>query len=320
MSFFESTIVHTLPLLPKGLVRRFSSRYIAGESMEDALQVVQKLNQRSILGTVDLLGEDILEPAEAATNRQAYGDLLTALNEHRLDGNISVKLTAMGLKISRDLCLEQIAALLEHARRLDNFVRIDMEDSTCTTPTLEIYRELRNSFDNVGVVIQAYMRRSHDDVRELAAMKANVRLCKGIYIENRTIAYRDREIVQRNYADLLAHLLNAGCYVGIATHDELLVWEGLRLVRDLQLDRTQYEFQMLLGVDEMLRDILVDAGHRLRVYIPFGDRWYEYSMRRLKENPRIAVYILKNLLAGLRGAGRPEVEPPGLDLRRSREP
>jgi len=213
-----------------------------------------------------------------------------------------------------------MTALLDHARQLDNFVRIDMEDSTCTTPTLEIYRELRKSYDNVGVVIQAYMRRSHDDVRELAAMKANVRLCKGIYVESRHIAYRDRDIVQRNFADLLAHLLDAGCYVGIATHDELLVWEGLRLVRDAQLDRTRYEFQMLLGVDQTLRDILVEAGHRLRVYVPFGKRWYEYSMRRLKENPRIAGYILKNLFSNLKsGAGR-GVEPPGLDLRRSREP
>lgn len=306
MSFFESTLVHALPLLPRGLVRRFSSRYIAGSSMEDALQVVERLNQRSMMGTVDLLGEDIVESGEAVTNRQAYGELLTALDEHQLDGNISVKLTAMGLKISRDLCLEQMAALLEHAQSLNNFVRMDMEDSTCTTPTLEIYRELRNSYDNVGVVIQAYMRRSHDDVRELATMKANVRLCKGIYVEDRTIAYRERDIVQRNYADLLAHLLHAGCYVGIATHDELLVWEGLRLVRDAQLDRSRYEFQMLLGVDQTLRDILVDAGHRLRVYVPFGKLWYEYSMRRLKENPRIAGYILKNLFSSLRSPASSE--------------
>jgi proline dehydrogenase len=302
MSLIENTIVRTLPLMPRGLVRRFSSRYIAGESMDDALRVVRDLNARSILGTVDVLGEDILEASEAVTNRKAYGDLLTAMHEHRLDGNISVKLTAMGLKISRELCLEQMTELLEHARSLENFVRIDMEDSSCTTPTLEVYRELRKEYDNVGVVIQAYMRRSHDDIKELASMKANVRLCKGIYLESRTIAYRDRDLVQRNFADLLSHLLGAGCYVGIATHDELLVWEALRLIRDLELPHDDYEFQMLLGVDETLRDILVRAGHRLRVYVPFGKRWYEYSMRRLKENPRIAGYIVKNLFARLKPA------------------
>jgi proline dehydrogenase len=171
-----------------------------------------------------------------------------------------------------------------------------MEDSTCTEATLALYDRLRRDADNVGVVIQAYLRRSLDDVDRLVERRANVRLCKGIYIESRNIAYRDRDIVRRNFALLLERLLRGGCYVGIATHDEILAWEGIRLVRELRLSTDRYEFQMLLGVDEPLRRILIGSGHRLRVYVPFGERWYEYSLRRLKENPRMAGYVLKNIL------------------------
>lgn len=295
MSLLERTIVTTLPLLPRSLVRRFSARYIAGEHVADALRVVADLNRQNILGTIDLLGEDILHADQAVATRQIYQELLTDIHERGLRCNISVKLTALGLKIDADLCLAEMTTLAEHAARLGNFVRIDMEDSSCTTPTLDLYRKLRERFENVGVVIQAYLRRSLADVEALARMGANVRICKGIYVESRRIAYWDRAIVQRNFVDLLTRLLEAGCYVGIATHDELLVWESLRLIRDRGLDRSRFEFQMLLGVDLTLRTILVESGHRLRVYVPFGKRWYEYSLRRLKENPRIARYAFKNL-------------------------
>ena len=283
-------------MLPRALVRRFSARYIAGEAARDALRVVGDLNRQSILGTIDLLGEDIGREKEARATGDAYRELITGIDREQLDCNISVKLTALGLKIDVDLCLEEMTHLLEHAKRLGNFVRIDMEDSSCTESTLGVYRRLRERFENVGVVIQAYLRRSAEDVKELVRLGANVRLCKGIYIEPRRIAYRDRTIVQRNFTALLETLLTGGCYVAIATHDELLTWEGERIVRSLELEPSRYEFQMLLGVEEPLRRILVEAGHRMRAYVPFGRQWYEYSMRRLKENPQIAGYALKNFL------------------------
>jgi proline dehydrogenase len=296
MSLFDRTVAAALPLVPRPVVRRFSARYIAGETPEDALRAVAALNRDGAMGTVDVLGEDIHRPEDAEATRSGYERILRGLSEARLEGNISVKLTALGLKIDRELALEQTARLCREARSLGNFVRIDMEDSSCTEDTLAIFHRLRAEFDNVGIVIQAYLRRSLDDVDRLVEMRANVRLCKGIYVEPRAIAYRDREIVRRNFAFLLERLLRGGCYVGIATHDEILAWEGLRLVRELRLPRDRYEFQMLLGVDEALRRILLAAGHRLRVYVPFGERWYQYSLRRLKENPRIAGYALRNLL------------------------
>ena len=296
MSIVDRTLSATLPLVPRSLVRRFSARYIAGESQEQALDVVAALNREGAMATLDVLGEDLTQRHEAEATRLIYERLLDAIVERKLEANISVKLTAMGLKIDPGLALEQMTQLCAHAKRLGSFVRIDMEDSTCTEATLALYDRLRQDADNVGVVIQAYLRRSVDDVDRLVERRANVRLCKGIYIESRKIAYRDRDIVRRNYAFLLERLLKGGCYVGIATHDEILAWEGMRLVRELRLPTDSYEFQMLLGVDEPLRRILIGAGHRLRVYVPFGERWYQYSLRRLKENPQMAGYVLKNLL------------------------
>ena len=295
MSLLDRTIVAVLPLVPRSVVRHFSARYIAGETTEHALQVVRELNNQGVMATIDVLGEDILRAEEAQATCQDYCEILSLLHRDGLDGNISVKLTALGLKLEHDLCLDQMRLLLEHARKFGNFVRIDMEDSSCTGDTLELYRELRRDFDNVGVVIQAYMRRSAADIDQLIDLQANVRLCKGIYIEPRRIAYRDRVIVQRNFAALLERLMRGGCYVGVATHDELLAWEALQIIRALELPSERYEFQMLLGVDEELRQILLDAGHRMRVYVPFGKRWYEYSMRRLKENPKIAGYAFKSM-------------------------
>jgi len=296
MSLFDRTLIATLPLMPKVIVQRFSARYIAGESDEDAMRVVRELNRETVMGTVDVLGEHTSAPEAARETLGIYKELLNAVDRQGLDCNISVKLSAVGLKIDTEFCMELMTELMEHAGRIGNFVRIDMEDSTCTSATLEIHRRLRERFDNVGVAIQAYLRRTDDDVDQLRELRANVRLCKGIYVEDRRIAYRDRTIIQRNFVHLLERLLEGGCYVGIATHDELLAWEAQRLVRALQLAPSQYEFQMLLGVDEMLRRTLVEAGHRMRVYVPYGRRWYEYSMRRLKENPKIAGYVLKNLL------------------------
>jgi proline dehydrogenase len=307
-------------------VHLVAKRYIAGPALVDAMRVVRVLNAEGAMGTVDILGEDITERTAAEAAARAYVDVLEAIRRERLDSNISVKLSALGLRIDPELCHALMRTVVGAAREHGAFVRIDMEDSSVTSVTLEMYKRLRREFANVGVVLQACLRRTLADARELAQIKANVRLCKGIYREPRAIAYQDREIVRRNYAAILETLLRAGSYVGIATHDELLVWEGLRLVQQLGLTREEYEFQMLLGVEDELRHILVAGGHRLRVYIPFGAQWYGYSMRRLKENPQVAGYVFKAMLASAFGkrpapAGRAApVVRPAASAEREREP
>lgn len=295
MSLLDRAVSLTLPLVPKPVVRYFSRRYIAGSGVEDAFRVVRDLEREGACATLDILGEDVSEKGETLDNTRRYQDLVRRISSERAaDTNVSVKLTALGLLLDQQLCLENVRRLLETVAEEDNFLRIDMEDSRCTEPTLEIYRTLRREFPGrVGAVLQSYLRRTLDDAEALCEEPANIRLCKGIYVEPRGIAYRDHDIVARNFTLVLERLLERGAYVGIATHDELLVCEALALIRRLGLAREQYEFQMLLGVDEELRRILIDAGHRLRVYVPFGEHWYSYSVRRLRENPKIAGYAFK---------------------------
>jgi len=298
VSAFDYLLSRALPFVPRPIVRRISRRYIAGEGLPDALRVVRSLNQRGLLATLDVLGESVGSPLQVEGAVRDYQEALAALRGGGFQANISVKLTQLGLKIDRELCLSSMRTLVLGARAQGNFVRIDMENSTCTSATLELYRALcAEGFDNVGVVLQAYMRRSLTDVRELPE-GANVRLCKGIYVEPRAIAYRDRAVVNKNYVRLLEEILERGFYVGIATHDEDLVWEAERILDRRRLAPERYEFQMLLGVDEELRGLILGAGHRLRIYVPFGVNWYAYSLRRLKENPRIAGYVARSLLAG----------------------
>jgi len=220
---------------------------------------------------------------------------LAAIDEEKLDANVSLKPTMFGLKIDKAFCRANVATVCETAAGYGNFVRIDMEDAACTDDTLELYYELRAAYGNVGTVIQSYLRRSLDDCVKLAAARANLRLCKGIYDEPRAVAYKNKTLVDANFGLLLDVLLGAGCYVGIATHDEKMVWEGLRAVHKFGLTRDRYEFQMLLGIDAQLRDIIVAAGHKLRIYVPFGTEWYPYSTRRLKESPHLAGSMFRNV-------------------------
>lgn len=294
MSLFNTVVARTLPYIPKSLVGQVSKRYIAGTTLQDAVRVVRDLNARGMMATLDLLGEDIHDVAEAVATKGEWLKIVQAIHDQKLDSNVSLKLSQLGLRIDGELCYNNVKAIVQAARKVGNFVRIDMEDSSTTDDTLALYRRLREEgFDNVGVVIQAYLHRSERDVRELVKMKANFRICKGIYIEPEEIAYRDREEVRRNFVMLLRIIMESGCYVGIATHDEYVIEKAYELVRKLGLEKDRYEFQMLLGVREGLRDSLVRQGHRLRVYVPFGEKWYAYSVRRLKENPQIAGYVLK---------------------------
>lgn len=296
MNIINKIVVMILPFIPKFIIQFFSKKYIAGATVEDAVRVTKELNKKDIMATLDMLGEEITDKTEAEIAAEQYRKLIKTIDEENLDSNVSVKPTHMGLKLDKEFCYANLRSIVETAKKYNNFVRIDMEDHTCTDDTIEIYLRLKKEFDNVGTVLQSYMRRNIDDVNNLIKHKANLRLCKGIYVEPREIAYKDKEIINYNFTYSLEKLLTEKCYVGIATHDEKLVWNALAIIDKLKLEKNEYEFQMLLGVTEELRDIIVKSGHRLRVYIPFGEQWHAYSTRRLKENPNMAGYILKSIL------------------------
>jgi proline dehydrogenase len=295
----DSTISRVLPAVPRRIVRRLAAPYIAGPTLDDAVRVVRRLNAEGKLATVDVLGEEVSSADEAGRITAAYFGALERIESEKLDANISVKLTGLGLELGDEVCRANLVSLLDDAQGRGNFVRIDMEDSSTTDATLSLYRELRAAgHDNVGVVLQAYMRRTAADLVSLH----NVRLCKGIYVEPLEIAFQDPDEVRGSYLAALDALLAQGSYVGIATHDELLIAESLRRIGALGLGHDRYEFQMLLGVRASRGDELVRAGHRLRVYVPFGTHWYEYSIRRLQENPKLAGYAAADTFRRLKPA------------------
>jgi proline dehydrogenase len=302
VAVYDRALVRLLPAVPKPIVRQIAGRYIAGTELADACAVVKRLNARGKMATIDVLGEAIASADEARAIARAYDDVFDAIERERLDSNVSVKLSALGLELDYDLCRENLDAVVRHAAESGNFVRIDMEDSSTTDDTLRLYAELRAAgLDNVGVVLQAYLRRTLDDIRRLAPLRPSVRLCKGIYVEPPELAFQDREAVRASFMRALAALLDAGCYVGVATHDTVLVEEGRRHALERGLAPDEYEFQMLLGVRPELGDALVREGHRLRIYVPFGRHWHPYSLRRLQENPRIAGYIAADTVGRLLG-------------------
>jgi proline dehydrogenase len=291
----DRAVVRLLPAVPKPIVRKVAGRYIAGPTLEDACRVVSRLNAAGKMATIDVLGEEHETRAQVEAVVDEYDAVFDAIEQNGLDSNVSIKLTALGLLVDPELCLESAEAVVRHAAESGNFVRIDMEDSHCTSATLELYRELRNrGFDNVGVVLQSRLRRTLRDIRSLQDLAPNVRLCKGIYLEPELIAFQGYQEVRDNFVAALDLLLEGGSYVGIATHDEWLIQQGLARVEGMTPE--DYEFQMLLGVRELRGDKLVREGHRLRIYCPYGKQWHAYSMRRLQENPKIAGYILSDLL------------------------
>jgi proline dehydrogenase len=293
-----------LPAVPRTVVRRLSERYIAGPELVDACRVVKELNGRGRTATIDVLGEEVTTHDEATALVEEYEDVFETIRRQGLDSGVSVKPTGLGLKLDRDFCRENIASIVRCAEQRDNFVRIDMEDSTTTSDTLAVYRDLRTQgLERVGVVLQARLRRTIDDIHALADLRPSVRICKGIYLEPAEIAYQGFDTIRANFARAVDELLGAGAYVAIATHDEWVLARALDLVKRHGRSRDEYEFQMLLGVRERLGDELVRDGHRLRIYVPYGRRWYEYSMRRIQENPKIATYIAFDTLGRLRPGG-----------------
>jgi proline dehydrogenase len=296
MPILNQLITTVLPLIPKTIVGQVAKRYIAGIHLSDGVRVTKNLNINGMMATMDLLGEDVKNVGESEIVKNGILAILRSIQEHGLNSNVSVKPTQLGLKIDKELAYRNIKTIIEEAARMHNFVRIDMEDASTTDDTLTMYRRLRaDGFTNTGVVLQAYMRRSETDIRALVKEGANIRLCKGIYNEPQSIAFKGRKEIQENYLKLLKIIFENGSYVGIATHDDELIDGAREYIQRNGLTKDRYEFQMLLGVREKRRDAIVQEGHRLRVYVPFGEQWYEYSTRRLKENPHMAWYITKAL-------------------------
>jgi len=298
MSVFNRMLVTTMPLVPKAIVGRVASRYVAGETLDDAVRTVRTLNSQGAMATIDVLGEEVHEREKAVAAVEEYIRVFQAISAQQLDSNVSIKPTLLGLKIDEGFCRDCIERVVATAKEHGNFVRIDMEDNTTTDATLRIYRDLHERYGNVGVVLQAYMRRTLRDIDELPEHGASVRICKGIYVEPREIAWKGYETVRANYVEALEKLIVRGVYPAIATHDEYLACRGVALVDKHGLARDRYEFQMLLGVDDELRRVLIAGGHRLRVYVPYGRDWYPYSMRRLRENPEVARHVLRAMLSG----------------------
>lgn len=301
VTLLDRALVRALPAVPRPVVKRLSARYIAGSELADACRAVRELNGAGKLATLDVLGEEVTSREEATAIRDAYRRALDVIDEESLDSNVSVKLTGFGLNLDRELCRKNVSALVRAAGDYGNFVRIDMEDASTTDATLALYRHLRaDGLDNVGVVLQAYMKRTLADIASLADLRPNVRVCKGIYVEPPEVAYQEDETVRLNFLDAVGALIDLGSYVAIATHDDWLIGETLALVERRGLPVDAYEFQMLLGVRAELGDELVRQGHRLRIYVPYGRQWYEYSLRRLQENPKIAGYVAGDVLKRLR--------------------
>ena len=279
-----------------------SAPYIAGPTLADARRTVTALNAQRKRATIDVLGEEVHSSEEARAIAAAYGDVLAAIHDDGLDANVSVKLTGLGLKLDLGLCQALLEDLVRAAAALGAFVRIDMEDATCVDHTLALYRRLRGAgLENVGIVLQAYLKRTHHDIADLRELRPSVRLCKGIYVEPGSITFTDAEVVRRSFVSCLDALFEGGSRVAIATHDEDLIAQSLGRVSSLSHDG--YEFQMLLGVREGRATELVAAGHPLRVYVPYGRRWYEYSLRRLQENPQMAGVIARATVARAIGRG-----------------
>jgi len=296
LAILDRALVRLLPAVPRTVVRRIADRYIAGEQLGDAVETVARLNAGGKTATIDVLGEEVARRDEVREITRAYLDAIEAISERGLDSNVSIKPTGLGLLLGYDVARENLEAVVRRAAEVGNFVRIDMEDASTTEDTLRIYRELREAgLDNVGVVLQARLRRTLEDIEALGDLRPNVRICKGIYLEPEEIAFTGFEEIRLNYVRCLEALDSAASFVGVATHDEFLISEAKRVMQE------PYEFQMLLGVREPLGDQLVRDGARLRIYVPYGRQWYEYSLRRLQENPRIAGYVATDTVGRILG-------------------
>lgn len=298
---FNKLIAAILPYMPKKLVWIFSKRYIAGETIEEAVAASKQLNKEGIKVTIDLLGEFIEDLSQATKNKEAYINIIEAFQENKIDGNYSVKPTFFGLLIDEEICYQNIRTVVAKAAEYNNFVRVDMEDSPCVDKEIDLFRKLKAEFpNNVGLVIQAYLKRTLDDLSNMMDMqngnsKLNYRICKGIYVEPEELAFKKYEEINENFVKGLEFMFQNDIYPGIATHDRNVVEPAFKLIEKYNVPKDKYEFQMLFGVTPELRKMITDKGHTMRVYVPFGKDWFGYSTRRLQENPKMAMLIIKAL-------------------------
>jgi proline dehydrogenase len=297
VALFHNILVKMVEIMPQKMVWIFSRKYIAGESLASAIQLVKELNSKGILATMDVLGESIKTKDEAIQAKNSAMQVLEIIDQEKLNANLSIKPTQMGLAIDPELAYELVKELVKKAKEINNFVRIDMEDSPYTDVTINLYKKIYEEFDNVGIVLQAYLKRTYNDAIVLNKIGTNYRLCKGIYIEPGTIAYKEKNAIRENYLKTLEIMLKNGNYVGIATHDKPLIDGAYKMINELNIPKKKFEFQMLLGVREDIRDKINADGYKIRIYVPFGKDWYKYSIRRLKENPNMAGHIVKEFFA-----------------------
>ena len=296
---FNKFIAAILPYFPKKFIWIFSRAYISGENIEDAMRVSKDLNSKKIKVSLDVLGEFIKTLDEAESNKKEYLHLIDISYKNNIDGHFSLKPTSFGLLLDKEICYNHIREIIVKAASYNGFVRIDMEDSPCTDDEITLFRRLKAEFPaNVGLVVQAYLRRTFKDLEQMldlnsSSIPVNFRLCKGIYIEPEAISFKKHDEINRHYLEDLEFMFRNKIYVGIATHDKPLVESAYNLIKKYNVPKDMYEFQMLYGVTPKLRESIVNEGHTMRVYVPFGKQWFGYSTRRLKENPKMASHIMK---------------------------
>ena len=300
MKLINNLIIQILPFLPKFLVKIVASPYIAGITDEEMLQNVEKLNQKGFKVAIDILGEHVQTENEAKEVTDRYVAIYDEISKRNLLANLSIKLTHVGQDLGLDIVEKNLSKLVEAAKKNNNFLRLDMENAPYTSETIKLYKEMFNHYDQIGIVIQAYLHRSIDDIKALSNDKFNVRICKGIYVEDPSLVLNDYNDIRENYISLVKESLNNGSYVGIATHDEFLIDSLYSWILEKDISKDRYEFQVLHGVPMQKKlKKLMDDGNTVRVYLPYGDNWYDYSVRRLKENPKMAGYIIKNLFSSI---------------------
>ena len=298
MKLINYLIIQIIPFLPKIFVRLVASPYIAGITDDQMLINVKKLNDKGYDVAIDILGEHVTTDRDATQITERYANLYDRIASQGLDANLSIKLSHIGQDLGYELVRKNLMILVNAAKKHNNFLRLDMENSPYTSETINLYKKAFEIYPNVGIVLQAYMHRSIDDIDMLANKVFNVRICKGIYIESEDIAYRGYEKIRNNYIALVQRALTKGSYVGIASHDEYLIDTLYAWIKDNKISPSQYEFQVLHGVPmEKRLQQLIKEGNKVRVYVPYGDNWYDYSVRRLKENPKMAGYIIKNIFS-----------------------
>ena len=297
----NQAIASILPYMPKRLVWIFSKKYISGENLSDALRESEKINREGCSVTIDILGEYVSKLEEAESYKIQYIDVIEKFASKKINGNFSVKPSMFGLLLDKEACYNNIREIVAAAAKNNSFIRIDMEDSTCTDDEILLYRRLKQEFPNqVGLVIQAYLKRTYNDIVMLmdvhsASSPLNFRLCKGIYVEDQSIAFKGYQEIRDNYLKDLELMLINGIYVGIATHDPYLVEQAILLIERHAIPKDKFEFQMLFGVASNLRRSIIKKGYPIKVYVPFGEQWFKYSTRRLKENPNMVWDIIKAL-------------------------